>query len=188
MGCYNNSSPHPPKEITSENSNAAIESFSPSPIPVEDSDSLWEETDLSLTPDDSMPPGIKDDDYDSEGDILIFEEFLSNDSISLPKNDSFHFDIPSSPRPPAKPPDDDEIEPDSRILTVKMVGDIFEHYVPMPRLLPTQPTHALNQEKSPHLLPHRGLKVFQLSSESSLMIYRGNNPILDVSFLYFYPP
>nr|GFA49579.1 hypothetical protein [Tanacetum cinerariifolium] len=36
---YDNSSPRPPKEFVSENSNANIESFSPSPIPVEDSNS-----------------------------------------------------------------------------------------------------------------------------------------------------
>nr|GEW08731.1 hypothetical protein [Tanacetum cinerariifolium] len=48
----------------------------PSPIPVEDSDSLMEEINLFLTPDDSMPPGIENDDYDSEGDILILEELL----------------------------------------------------------------------------------------------------------------
>ncbi|GJV59812.1 hypothetical protein Tco_1465912 [Tanacetum coccineum] len=82
-----------------ENSDAIIESFSPSPIPVEDSDSLMEEIDLFLTPDDSMPPGIENDDYDSEGDILFLEELLSNDSPSLPKNESFHFGVPSSPRP-----------------------------------------------------------------------------------------
>nr|GEV38546.1 hypothetical protein [Tanacetum cinerariifolium] len=183
---YDNASPRPPKEFISENSNAAIESFSPSPILVEDNDSLRDEIDLSLTLDDSMLPGIEDDDYDSEGDIL--EEFLSNDSLSLLKNESFHFDIPSSPRPPAKPPNDDEIKPNSGILTVKVVGDIFEQYVPIPRLLPTQPTHASNQKKSPHLLSHRGLKSFQLSSESPMMIYGGNIPILDVPFLYFYPP
>nr|GEY28960.1 hypothetical protein [Tanacetum cinerariifolium] len=116
--------------------------------------------DLTLTPDDSMPPGIEDDDYDSEGDILILEELLSNDSLSLPENKSFHFDISSSPRPPAKPPDDDEIKPNSGILTVKVMGDISEHYVPMPRLFPTQPTLVSNQDKSPHLLSHRGLKAF----------------------------
>nr|GEU44698.1 hypothetical protein [Tanacetum cinerariifolium] len=143
---YDNSSPHPPKEFISKNSDAAIKSFSPSPIPVEDSDSLRDEIDLSLTLDDSMPPGIEDDDYDSERDILILEGLLSNDSFSLPKNESFHFDIPSSPRPPAKPPDDDEIEPNLGILTVKVVGDISEYYVPIPRLFPTQPTHASNQE------------------------------------------
>nr|GEX33274.1 hypothetical protein [Tanacetum cinerariifolium] len=117
---YDNSSHRPSKEFISENSDAAIESFSSSPIPIEDSDSLMEEIDLSFTPDDSMPPGIEDDDYDSEGDILILEELLSNDSLSLPKNESFYFAILSSPRPPAKPPDDYEIEPKSRILTVKV--------------------------------------------------------------------
>nr|GEY19344.1 hypothetical protein [Tanacetum cinerariifolium]GEY19362.1 hypothetical protein [Tanacetum cinerariifolium] len=117
---YDNSSPRPPEEFISENSNAAIESFSPSPIPIEDSDSLMKEIDLSLTPDDSMPPGIENDDYDSEGDILILEELLSNDSLSLPENESFHFDIPSSLRPPTKPPDDDENEPNSEFLTVKV--------------------------------------------------------------------
>nr|GEV77672.1 hypothetical protein [Tanacetum cinerariifolium] len=183
---YDNSSPRPLEEFISKNSEAAIESFSPSPIPVEDSDSLRDVIDLSLTSDVSMPPGIEDDKYDSKGDIL--EELLSNDSLSLPENESFYFDIPSSPRPPAKPSDDDEIKPNSKILTVKVMGDISEHYVPMPRLLPTQPTHASNQEKSPHLLSHRGLKAFQLSSESPMMIYGGNIPIMDVSFLYFYPP
>nr|GFD24998.1 hypothetical protein [Tanacetum cinerariifolium] len=93
-------------------------SFSPYPIPVEDSNSLMEEYDLSFTSDDPMLLGIKED-YDSERDMLIFEELLSNDSLSLPENESFHFNIPSFSRPPAKPPDDD-----SGILTVKMMGDI----------------------------------------------------------------
>ncbi|GKC76700.1 hypothetical protein Tco_1127474 [Tanacetum coccineum] len=160
---YDNSFPRPPEEVNSKNSDALIDSFSPSPIPVEDSDSLIEEIDLFLTPDDSMPPGIENDDYDSEGDILFLEELLSNDSPSLPENESFHFDIPSSPRPPAKPPDDRiYFEPDTGLLTTKVVGDIFEHYVLKPRLLPTQPTLALNEEKSPHLLSHRGFKAFQL--------------------------
>nr|GEW71164.1 hypothetical protein [Tanacetum cinerariifolium] len=69
-------------------------------------DSLVEEIDLSFTPDDPMPPGIEEDDYYSERDILILEELLSNDSLSLPENESFHFDIPLSSRPPAKPPDE----------------------------------------------------------------------------------
>nr|GFB87361.1 hypothetical protein [Tanacetum cinerariifolium] len=99
---YDNSSPRPPEEFVSENSNTDIESFSPSPIPVEDSDSFMEEIDLTFTPDDPMPPGIEDDDDDSERDILIHEEFLDNYSLSLPVNESFHFDIPSFSRPPAK--------------------------------------------------------------------------------------
>ncbi|GKB48234.1 hypothetical protein Tco_0898987 [Tanacetum coccineum] len=48
-------------------------------------DSLMEEIDLFLTPDDSMPPGIETDDYDSEGDIIFFEELLTDDSLSLPE-------------------------------------------------------------------------------------------------------
>nr|GFB39115.1 hypothetical protein [Tanacetum cinerariifolium] len=80
---YDNSSPRPLEEFISKNSDVAIKSFSPSPIPVEDSDSFMEEIDLSFTLDDPMPPGIKEDDYDSERDILILEELLSNDSLSL---------------------------------------------------------------------------------------------------------
>nr|GEV40762.1 hypothetical protein [Tanacetum cinerariifolium] len=159
---YDNSSPRPSKEFSSENSDAIIESFSPSPIP--------------------------NDEYDSEGDILFLEELLSNDSLSLPENKSFHFDIPSSPRPPAKPPDDDEIEPDTGILSAKVVDDISKLYVLMPRLFPTQHTLASNEEKSSHHLSHRGFKAFQLSSKSPVMIYGGNIPILDVPFLHFYPP
>nr|GFC18448.1 hypothetical protein [Tanacetum cinerariifolium] len=79
--------------FVSENSDAEIESFSPSPIPIEDSDSLIEEIDLSFTSDYPMPPGIEDDNYDSERDILILKDLLSNDTLSLPEKESFHFDI-----------------------------------------------------------------------------------------------
>nr|GEU97210.1 hypothetical protein [Tanacetum cinerariifolium] len=92
---YDNSSPRPPKEIVSDNSNANIESFSPYPIPNEDSDSRMEEIDLSLNPDDPMPSSIEDDDHDSKRDIPILEELLDNYSLSLPDNESYHFDIPS---------------------------------------------------------------------------------------------
>nr|GEU58715.1 hypothetical protein [Tanacetum cinerariifolium] len=82
---YDNSSPRPPEEFVSKNSNADIKSFSPSPIPIKDSDSFMEEIDLTFTPDDPMPPGIEEDDYDSERDILILEELLDNYSLSLPE-------------------------------------------------------------------------------------------------------
>ncbi|GJU29076.1 hypothetical protein Tco_1172665 [Tanacetum coccineum] len=210
------------EKLNSENSNAVIESFSPSPILIEDSDSLMEEIDIFLAPDDWIPPSIENDDYDSEGDILFLKELLSNDSLSLPENESFHFDRyygPSSPLPPVKPPDDDgihfDIELDTEILTAKVVDDIFEHGVLMPSILPTHPTRCLvidtllpfssenenkvfnsgilasNEEKSPHLLSHRGFKAFQIISdffESPMMIYGGDSPILDVLFLHFYPP
>nr|GEV86091.1 hypothetical protein [Tanacetum cinerariifolium] len=68
---YDNSSPRPPKEFNSENSDAIIESFSPSPIPVEDSDLFMEEIDLFLVSDGSIPPGINSDYSDSKG-IIFF--------------------------------------------------------------------------------------------------------------------
>nr|GFA45339.1 hypothetical protein [Tanacetum cinerariifolium] len=119
---YDNPSPRQAEEIVSDNSDTEIESFSPSPIPIKDSDSPMEEIDLSFTPDYPMPPGIEDNDYDSERDILILKDLLSNDTLSLLENESFHFDIPSSSRPPAKPPDGN-----TGILNVKMMGEIFEH-------------------------------------------------------------
>nr|GEY88849.1 hypothetical protein [Tanacetum cinerariifolium] len=70
---YDNSFPRPPKEIVSDISNADIESFSPSPIPNKDSDSHMEEIDLYFNPDDPMPPGIEEDDDESERDIPILE-------------------------------------------------------------------------------------------------------------------
>nr|GFD61607.1 hypothetical protein [Tanacetum cinerariifolium] len=74
---YDNSSPRPPEEFVSVNSDAATESFSPSPILVKDSDSLM---DLFCTPDYLMPPSIVDEDYDSERDILIPKDLPSNNS------------------------------------------------------------------------------------------------------------
>ncbi|GKE72673.1 hypothetical protein Tco_1534714, partial [Tanacetum coccineum] len=92
---YDNSSPRPLEEQNPKVSDAVIKSFSASPILVEDRD------------------------------ILFLEELLSNDSPSLPENESFHFDVPSSPRPPVKPPDDGNyFEPDTGLLTAKVVGDM----------------------------------------------------------------
>ncbi|GJU55429.1 hypothetical protein Tco_1229143 [Tanacetum coccineum] len=118
---YDNSSPRPPKERNSKNVDTIIESPSPSPIPVEDSDSHMEEIDLFLASDDSMPPGIENDDYDSEGDIRFLEELLSNDPLPLPEIESSnldHFNDPSSPRPPPEPPDVEicfDVEPDTTV-------------------------------------------------------------------------
>nr|GEU45157.1 DNA-binding protein HEXBP-like [Tanacetum cinerariifolium] len=149
---YDNSSPRPPKEFVYDNSNANIESFSSFPIPIKDSDSLMEEIDLSFTPDDPMPSGIEEDDYDSERDIPILEKLLDNYSLSLPKNESYHFYILASSRPPAKPPNGN-----TGILNIKMMGDISEQKVPIPGLTITR---VSNQDKSPNLLPHQGLEIF----------------------------
>nr|GEZ87803.1 hypothetical protein [Tanacetum cinerariifolium] len=177
---YDNSSPRPSEEFVSENSNADIESFSPSPIPIKDSNSHMEEINLSFNPDDPMPSGIKVDDDDSERDIPFLKELLDNYSLSLPKNESFYFDIPSSYHPSAKPPDGN-----TGILNIKMMGDISDQKVPIPNLMITR---VSSQEKSPDLLPHQGLKAFQSSAECPMMINGKNIPILDVHLFHFYPP
>nr|GFA67599.1 hypothetical protein [Tanacetum cinerariifolium] len=63
------------------------ESFSPSHIPIEDSDYPMVEIDLTFTPDDPMSPSIEEDDDDSR-DILIRKELLDNYSLQLPENES----------------------------------------------------------------------------------------------------
>nr|GFC64064.1 hypothetical protein [Tanacetum cinerariifolium] len=96
-------------------------------------DSHMEEIDLPFNPDDPMPPGIEDDDYDSGRDIPILEELLDNYSLSLPNNESYHFDIPSPDRPPAKPPDGK-----TETLNIKMMGDVSDQKVPIPNLTITR--------------------------------------------------
>ncbi|GJY76696.1 hypothetical protein Tco_0481812 [Tanacetum coccineum] len=205
---YENSSP---EERNSKIADTTVESLSLPPIPVEDSDSHMEEIDLFLATDESMPPGIENDDYDSEGDILFLEELLSNDPLSFPKNESSNFDHhddPSFPRPPPEPPDVEvffDSEPDTGVLTNKVAGDIFEHNVLITNLLPTQPTlcpifdplspfSSKNEDKvfkpgiltSP-FLSHRNKITFDFF-ENPMMVYGGDIPLLDVSYLYFYPP
>ncbi|GJV98615.1 hypothetical protein Tco_1553867 [Tanacetum coccineum] len=83
----------------------------PSPIHrTEDSDSLMEEIDIFLDDDDSIPPGIENDDFDSEDD---------DNSTSRPEFESFHFDYP-----------------DSGNSTIDVVEDIP---VDVPNILPTHP-------------------------------------------------
>nr|GEY47617.1 hypothetical protein [Tanacetum cinerariifolium] len=149
---YDNSSPRPSEEFVFDNSNAEIKSFSPSPIPVKDSDSFMKEIDLSFNLDDPMSLGIEEYDDEFERDILIRKELLDNHSLSLPVIESFHFDIPSFSRPPAKPPDGN-----TEILNVKMMGDISDQKVPMPRLTITR---VSNQEKSPISYLIRASKIF----------------------------
>nr|GEY49921.1 hypothetical protein [Tanacetum cinerariifolium] len=71
-------------------------------------DPLLEEFDLFHASDNSIPPGIENFGYDSEGDIHFLKELLVDDSIPIPENESLNFDHhdnPSFPRPPPKPPD-----------------------------------------------------------------------------------
>ncbi|GJT85892.1 hypothetical protein Tco_1067609 [Tanacetum coccineum] len=51
---------------------------------------------------------------------------------------------------------------------------------------------VIKEEKSPHLLSHRGFKAFKIIhnflNEIPMMIYEGDIPIWDVPYLHFYPP
>ncbi|GKC65350.1 hypothetical protein Tco_1097948, partial [Tanacetum coccineum] len=107
---YDNSTPRPPKDFHAI-PNTIIESLPTFSIPVEDSDSLREEIDIFPGPDDSIPPGIESDDYDSKG---------NDNSTSLPEFESFHVDYP-----------------DSGNSTIDVVEDIP---IDVPNILPTQPT------------------------------------------------
>nr|GFA19489.1 hypothetical protein [Tanacetum cinerariifolium] len=70
-------------------------------------DPLLEEADLFLASDNSIPPGIENFAYDSEGDTRFLEELLIDDSILFLVNKSpeSDFDNLSFPRPPPEPPD-----------------------------------------------------------------------------------
>nr|GEW30995.1 hypothetical protein [Tanacetum cinerariifolium] len=93
---------------------------------------LLEEVDLFLASDNSIPPGIENIDYDSEGDIHFLEELLSNESISLPENESSNFDHhddPLFPRPSSKPPDVEfffDFEPNSGEVILAVMNNIDE--------------------------------------------------------------
>ncbi|GJY40422.1 hypothetical protein Tco_0427692 [Tanacetum coccineum] len=107
---YDNSSPRLPEDFHA-NPNMIIESLPTFPIPVEDSNSLREEVDIFPGPDNSIPPGIESDNYDSEGD---------DNSTSLPEFESFHVDYP-----------------DLVDSTIDVVEDIP---VDVPNILPTHST------------------------------------------------
>ncbi|GJS39923.1 hypothetical protein Tco_0564966 [Tanacetum coccineum] len=134
---HDNSSPRPPKAF-SANSDTSIESLPTFPIPVEDSDYLREEIDISPGPADSIPLGIENDDFDSEDD---------DNSTFLPEFESFHVDYP-----------------DSGDSTMDVVEDIL---VDMPNILPTHPVIHLDFDFIPSNDLGSNLDVFSPSGHSN---------------------
>nr|GFA84886.1 hypothetical protein [Tanacetum cinerariifolium] len=98
-------------------------------------DPLLEEADLFLAFDNSIPPGIENFADDSEGDICFLEEFLIDDSIPFPVNESpeSDFDNSSFPRPPPEPPDF-ELNKGEDILVVMNTIDVVEYFNPKDEL------------------------------------------------------
>ncbi|GJW54011.1 hypothetical protein Tco_0098096 [Tanacetum coccineum] len=169
-----------------------IESFSSSPNPMKDSDSLMEEIDIFLVADGSIPPGIDSDVYDSEEDNL----FLNGSDLvdcfpSGNRNKTFDLGI--------------SIEVQSkRFLSLNKfstsfisdpLSSVLETLLPFSSKIKDKVfNHGIlvsKEEKSPHLLSHRGLKAFKIIhnflNKSPMMIYGGDMPILDVHYLHFYP-
>nr|GEZ84390.1 hypothetical protein [Tanacetum cinerariifolium] len=110
----------------SDNSSPDFETFS------DHTEETRSEVDLFLSLDNSIPPGIENFNYDSEGDIHFLEELLGNDSIPLLENESSNFDHqddPSFPRPPPEPPDVEfffDFEPNSGELISAVINNIDE--------------------------------------------------------------
>nr|GEV07019.1 reverse transcriptase domain-containing protein [Tanacetum cinerariifolium] len=118
-----------PRPLETFHANTIIETLPSSPILIEDSDSFREEIDIFTGMDDLLPLSIESDDYDSEGDIHFIEELLSNDSISLPENESSNFDNLSFPRPPPEPPDVEvffDFEPNYGVWIAVVMNNIDE--------------------------------------------------------------
>ncbi|GKE69072.1 hypothetical protein Tco_1527144 [Tanacetum coccineum] len=219
---YNNSSPRLP-EAFQANSNKIIESL---PISV---DTLREEIDIFHGPNDSIPPGIESDDFDSEDD---------NNSTFLPEFESFHVDYPDSRDSTIDVVEDIPVDVPNIFLTHPTLHTDFD-FIPshndlgsdldvsspsrdrnkiydpgicievesmrflaplslvIDTLLPFSSENKVkvfnygvlaSKEKSPSSSSHRGLKAFQLSPESSMMIHGDNTPNLGVCHPHFYPP
>ncbi|GKE49034.1 hypothetical protein Tco_1480292 [Tanacetum coccineum] len=114
------------QEYDHANQRSIIESLPVSPIPVEDSEPIQEEIDIFLIPDDLIPPGVENDDFEVEDN-------------ELPNLD--HQDDPSIPRPPPEPPDVEKcLEPEAGILITKVFKDVSKPHDFMADILPTHPT------------------------------------------------
>ncbi|GJW05539.1 hypothetical protein Tco_1564395 [Tanacetum coccineum] len=193
-----------------------LKSPSTFPIPVEDSDSFFKKFDTSLSySDNSLPEFETFSDHTEKTNSGSTTTHADN---SLPEYDSFLFEtgpdqgeltsvVMGEPRvyvPTVLPthttlmlnsnfiPSDDSLGSDLGVYFPSRTrnkifdpGIFFEDNIFNPGIL------ASNEEKSLHLLSHRGFKAFQLIydiSKSPTMIYGEDIPILDVPFLHFYPP
>ncbi|GJY73806.1 hypothetical protein Tco_0478237 [Tanacetum coccineum] len=223
---YDNFSPRPPKEFNSE---SPTKSFSPSSIPIEDSDSLMGEIDIFFDGDGSIPPGIESNDYDSEDDDnstsrLEFESFhvdyldLGDSTIDVVKDipvdvpnilpthlallidfdfiPSFN-DLGSDLDDSSHSEDRNKIYDPGICIEFKSTRFLFSLSPVIDTLLPFSSenedkvfNHGVlaYKEKSPPYSSYQGLKAFQLSPESPMLIHGDNTPNLGVRHPHFYPP
>nr|GEU80062.1 hypothetical protein [Tanacetum cinerariifolium] len=181
---YDNSSPRPSEELNSEND-----------FEKDNSGSTTIHTDISLL------------EYESFND--------ESDSASEIFNDDLAHIISSSEYEYAYADDEsDSGDLTTKVVDDIFDNSTRELYVHVPNVLTTLPTLylvfgtllplsfenkdkvfnpiilILKEDKSHPLLSYRGLKCFQLinDSESPMMIYGGDIPILNIPYLHFYPP
>ncbi|GKF10865.1 hypothetical protein Tco_0048791, partial [Tanacetum coccineum] len=185
---YDNSSPCPPEDFNSEN---PTESFSPSPIPVKDSDSLMEEIDIFLDGDDSIPPGIESDDFDSEDDdtqpaLQLDFDFIPSNDLESDLDDS----SPSGDRNKIYDPGICiEVESTRFLSTLSPVIDTLLPFSSENEVKVFNHGVLASKEKSPPSLSYRGFKASKLSLHKSPMLIHGNNTLkLGVRHPHFYPP
>nr|GEX44620.1 putative reverse transcriptase domain-containing protein [Tanacetum cinerariifolium] len=140
-------------------------------------DSLFDEFSSELTLLKSIPSRIDETNCYPEEETYFIKILLYDNSSPHPPKEfvSINYDteIESFSLSP--------ISVEDRILNVKMMGDISEQKVPIPRPMITL---ALNQEKYPDILSHQGLKTFQHFATCPMMIHRKNTPILDVPLFH----
>ncbi|GJR30036.1 reverse transcriptase domain-containing protein [Tanacetum coccineum] len=146
-----------------------VESLSPSLTPFGDSDFLLEETDAFLSLDDSIPPGIDDDTYDSEGDILFLESLL---------NDNPSPDLPPTPHPVCLINDSEKIKPsieDPLDLVLKDLPSHLEYaFLEGTSKLPVIIAKDLKEEEKEQLL--KVLKSHKQAIAWKISDIRGINP------------
>nr|GFA08419.1 hypothetical protein [Tanacetum cinerariifolium] len=92
------------------NANTIIESIPSLPIPIQESNSQWEEIDIVTSTDDVLPLGVENDDSDREVDAvdnLRVDNSITNSEHEFSESEDFDFDNPSVPLPPLEPPDEE---------------------------------------------------------------------------------
>ncbi|GJW65207.1 hypothetical protein Tco_0117091 [Tanacetum coccineum] len=203
-------------------------------------DSPIEEIDIFLAADDSIPPGIDSDGYDSEeGNIfleyepdpgeltrVIVEDIFGEPRVHMPNVLPTHptlcqdldftlstdfsgsdlvFSFPSRNRNKTFDLGISIEVQSKRFLSlnkfsISLISDplspVLETLLPFSFEIEDEVFNlgilVSKEEKSLHLLSHRGFKAFKIIhnflNEIPMMIYEGDIPIWDVSYLHFYPP
>ncbi|GJX25734.1 hypothetical protein Tco_0232030 [Tanacetum coccineum] len=100
-----------------------LESPSPFPIPVVDSDAFFEESDTSLSHSNNSLPEFES--FSDQTEETRSGSTTTHANYSLPEFESFHFD-PSFPRPPPEPPDVEILEPENNNFDVLNNDESFD--------------------------------------------------------------